>query len=59
MIIDTLSNNPAIGMATSFGSAWVGWLGVLNPILSFISLVVGIAVGIATLIVQIKKVRKF
>jgi hypothetical protein len=58
MIIDTLSNNPTIGIATSFGSAWLGWLNVLNPILSFISLCIGIAVGIATLIVQINKVRK-
>jgi len=58
MIIDTLSNNPSIGLATSFGSAWLGWLNVLNPILSFISLCIGIAVGIATLIVQINKARK-
>ena len=58
MIIDTLSNNPAIGIAASFASAWVSWLNILNPILSFISLCIGIAVGIATLIVQIKKVRK-
>tara|TARA_B100001094_G_scaffold279751_1_gene290103 strand:- start:694 stop:873 length:180 start_codon:yes stop_codon:yes gene_type:complete len=58
MIIDTLSNNPAIGLSTSVGSAWISWLGVLNPILSFISLCIGIAVGITTLIVQIHKVRK-
>jgi len=58
MIIDTLSNNPSIGIATSFGSAWISWLGILNPFLSFISLCVGIAVGVVTLIVQINKVRK-
>jgi len=58
MILDTLSNNPLIGITTSFGSAWIGWLGVLNPILSFISLCIGIAVGITTLIVQLNKVRK-
>lgn len=58
MSIDTLASNPQIGIATSFGSALISWLGVLNPILSFISLVVGIAVGITTLIVQINKVRK-
>ena len=57
MIIDTLSNNPTIGLATSLGSAAVSWIGVLNPILSFISLIIGIAVGIITLITQIKKMR--
>ena len=58
MIIDTLSNNPAIGAATSLGSAWISWLGVLNPILSFVYLCVGIAVGTTTLIIQVNKIRK-
>ena len=58
MILDTLASNPEIGMATSFGSVLICYLDMVNPILSFISLCIGIAVGITTLIVQINKVRK-
>ena len=58
MIIDTLSNNPTIGVATSLGSAAISWIGVLNPILSFVSLCIGITVGITTLIIQIKKLKE-
>ena len=57
MIVDTLSNNPQIGLATTFGSVIVSWFEVMNPIMSFVSLCIGVAVGIVTLILQIKKLR--
>ena len=58
MILDTLRNQPELGMASSLLTALISWLEVLNPILSFVSLLIGIAVGITTLILQINKVRK-
>ena len=56
-MMNTLSNNPEIGLATTFGSVIVSWLEVLNPIMSFTSLCIGIAVGVVTLILQINKLR--
>ena len=47
--LSILSNNPSIGLTTSLGSGIVHWLGILNPILSFISLIIGIIIGLITL----------
>ena len=55
MIIDTLSKYPEIGIGSTVGTSMVHWLGLINPILSTISLTVGIAVGVVTLALQIKK----
>ena len=49
-----LTNNPSIGITTSLGSGVVHWLGVLNPILSFISLAIGIVIGLVTLYGKLK-----
>ena len=49
-----LTNNPSIGFTTSLGSGVVHWLGILNPILSFISLAVGIVIGLVTLYGKVK-----
>ena len=57
MIIDTLSNRPEIGIVSTLGSGTLHWLGVINPMLSFISLLIGISVGLTTLYLQIKKLR--
>lgn len=57
-IIDTLGNKPQLGIGSTIGSSIIHWSGVLNPILSFISLCLGIAVGIVTLVIQIKKLGK-
>ena len=32
-----LAQNPEIGISTTLGSGIIHWLGILNPILSFIS----------------------
>jgi hypothetical protein len=49
-----LATYPEIGITTSLGSGFVHWLGVLNPILSFISLAIGIAIGLMTLYSKLK-----
>ena len=49
-----LTNNPSIGITTSVGSGALHWLGILNPILSFISLGIGITIGLITLYGKIK-----
>ena len=49
-----LATYPEIGITTSLGSGFVHWLGVLNPILSFVSLAIGIAIGLMTLYSKLK-----
>ena len=49
-----LSTYPEIGMGTSFFSTLIGFLKVLNPILTFVSLSIGIMVGIMTLYAKIR-----
>ena len=49
-----LSQYPELGITSSLGSGIIHWLGVLNPILSFISLCIGITIGILTLYFKIK-----
>jgi len=55
--LKVLANNPEIGLTSSLGSGLVHWLGVLNPILSFISLAIGISIGIMTIYTKIKGVK--
>ena len=52
--LNILVSHPEIGIATSVGSGFIHWLGVLNPILSFISLGIGITIGLVTLYGKIK-----
>lgn len=59
MILDTLKKYPELGMTTSFGSYIINKLSLVNPLLGTISLIVGIGVGITTIILQIKKIRSF
>ena len=47
--LQVLTNNPEIGITTTLGSGMLHWLGVINPILSFISLAIAICIGIMTL----------
>ena len=57
MILDTLSKYPEVGIASTVGSGAVHWFGLVNPILSFISLIIGISVGLITLYLQIRKLK--
>ena len=52
--LKVLANNPEIGITSSLGSGAIHWLGILNPILSFISLIIGISIGIMTIYIKIK-----
>ena len=49
-----LGNYPEVGLTSSIGSGVIHWLGILNPVLSFISLCIGITIGILTLYFKIK-----
>jgi len=49
-----LSEYPEIGIGTSFFSTAIGILKVLNPILTFISLTIGISIGLITLYAKMK-----
>ena len=53
-----LANNPEIGLTSTLGTGLVHYLGVLNPILSFISLTIGIIIGVLTLYGKIKEFFK-
>ena len=44
-IVDT----PMLGMGTAFGGSLIHYMEVVNPLLSFISLGIGITVGAVTL----------
>jgi len=57
MIADTLSNNPVIGIVSTVGTSTVHYLGIVNPILSMVSLLIGIVVGLTTLYLQVKKIQ--
>tara|TARA_R110001583_G_scaffold12790_1_gene56328 strand:+ start:658 stop:843 length:186 start_codon:yes stop_codon:yes gene_type:complete len=53
--LNTLSTYPEIGITTSMGSGVIHYLGVLNPILSFVSLLIGIIIGLVTLYLKIRE----
>jgi len=58
MILDTLSKYPEIGIGSTVGTSVVHYLGVINPLLSTVSLVIGISVGLTTLYLQVRKIKK-
>ena len=53
--LKVLVTHPEIGLTTTLGSGFIHFLGILNPILSFISLTVGLIIGFLTLYGKIKK----
>ena len=53
--LKVLATYPEIGIGTSLGSGIVHLLGVLNPILSFISLSVAITIGVMTIYERLRK----
>ena len=53
--LKVLSTYPEIGIGTSFFSTVIGFLEVLNPILTFISLGIGIVIGLMTLYAKMKR----
>ena len=57
MILDTLANRPLLGASVSGGTGFISYLDVLNPMLTFASLCIGICVGLVTLWLQVRKFR--
>jgi len=57
MITDTLSKYPEIGIGSTVGTSAVHFFGVINPVLSTVSLVIGISVGLTTLYLQVRKIK--
>ena len=57
MILDTLSKYPEIGIGSTVGTSAVHFFGVINPVLSTVSLVIGISVGLTTLYLQVRKIK--
>jgi hypothetical protein len=53
--LKVLSTYPEIGIGTSFFSTAIGILKVLNPILTFVSLGIGIVIGLMTLYAKINE----
>tara|TARA_R100000808_G_C2034961_1_gene77107 strand:+ start:259 stop:438 length:180 start_codon:yes stop_codon:yes gene_type:complete len=49
-----LGQYPELGITSSLGSGVIHWLGILNPILSFISLSIGISIGLMTIYMKLK-----
>ena len=58
MITDTLSKYPEIGIGSTVGTSIVHWTGIVNPVLSMVSLLIGITVGLTTLYLQVRKIKK-
>jgi len=58
MILDTLGKYPEIGIGSTLGTSAIHWFGIINPLLSMVSLLIGITVGLVTLYLQINKIRK-
>ena len=52
--LKVLATHPEIGFTTSLGSGIIHYLGVLNPVLSFISLTIGVIIGLMTLYSKIR-----
>jgi len=53
-----LSEQPEIGIGTSVGSGLIYWMDILNPILSFCTLSVGLCIGLVTLAIKVREWRK-
>ncbi len=51
--LKVLASNPEIGIGTSFLSTLIGILEVLNPILTFVSLSIGVIIGSMTLYAKV------
>ena len=58
-MLDTLRKYPEVGLTTSFGSYLVNLLDLVNPVLGTITLLVGIGVGVTTIVLQVKKIRSY
>ena len=44
-------------MVGMIGTLVIHWLGMINPMLSMVSLLIGITVGLTTLYLQVRKIK--
>ena len=56
--LNILSDNPGVGLMSTLGSGMLHCLDIINPILSFISLIIGIIIGGLTLYGKVKEFLK-
>lgn len=49
---DTMFAKSEVGMTTSLGSAVISYLDILNPVLSAVTLIIGVGVGALTLMIK-------
>ena len=56
--LQLLSNNPEIGITTTLGSGMLHWLGVINPILSFICMLISATGGIYWILLKHREYKK-
>ena len=52
---DTIFAKSEVGMTTSLGSAVISYLDILNPVLSAVTLIIGVGVGALTLMIKWKE----
>ena len=52
---DTIFAKSEVGMTTSLGSAVISYLDILNPVLSAVTLIIGVGVGALTLLIKWKE----
>lgn len=52
---DTIFAKSKVGMTTSLGSAVISYLDILNPVLSAVTLIIGVGVGALTLMIKWKE----
>tara|TARA_Y100001963_G_C6511950_1_gene322544 strand:+ start:226 stop:414 length:189 start_codon:yes stop_codon:yes gene_type:complete len=52
---DTIFAKSEVGMTTSLGSAVISYLDILNPVLSAMTLMIGVGVGALTLMIKWKE----
>ena len=53
--LETLNQQPEIGIISSLGSGVVYWLDLLNPVMSFLTLCVGLLIGLVTLAIKLRE----
>ena len=53
--LETLNQQPEIGIISSLGSGVVYWLDLLNPVMSFLTLCVGLLIALVTLAIKLRE----
>ena len=53
--LETLNQQPEFGIISSLGSGVVYWLDLLNPVMSFLTLCVGLLIGLVTLAIKLRE----